>query len=145
MTKPDCDPATHRPIPPGRHLDSAFARAVGIFKALGDEPRLRLLELLLRGEACVSELAAASAEPVSTVSHRLRLLRNEGLVAGRRDGKHVYYSVADGHVAGLVLNALDHGAEDGAGRGDESPAAEPREAGRHDPLVTPPRPTPESN
>ncbi len=94
------------------HSADAFERAVRIFRALGDEPRLRTLELLLRGEACVSELAAYTGEPVSTVSHRLRLLRTEGLVRGRREGRHVHYAIADAHVAGLVLSALDHASED---------------------------------
>lgn len=83
-----------------------------LFKALGDEARLRTLEMLVDGEACVTELAVATDERVSTVSHRLRLLRSEGLVQRRRDGRHIYYSLADRHVLELVQNALDHALED---------------------------------
>lgn len=106
-----CEDGTHRPRGASAHGEPAFERAVRIFKALGDVKRLQLLELLVRGEACVSELADSTDEALAAISQRLRLLRAEGLVRGRRDGKHVYYSIADGHVAALVLSALDHAAE----------------------------------
>ena len=111
LPPPSCDPALHGERPATRHGQPAFDRAVGIFRALGDEPRLRLLEVLVRGEACVSELAELSGESISTVSHRLRLLRGESLVARRKEGRHCFYAIADGHVTDLVLNALDHASE----------------------------------
>jgi ArsR family transcriptional regulator, lead/cadmium/zinc/bismuth-responsive transcriptional repressor len=89
----------------------AVERAVRLFRALGDEARLRTLDLLVPGEACVSELAKSMGERVSTVSHRLRLLRAEGLVSRRRDGRHIYYALADRHVLELVENALQHATE----------------------------------
>ena len=108
-----CDDQEHSSLPASARPDAAFQRAVEIFKALGDEARLRTLETLERaGEVCVSELAASSGEGVSTVSHRLRLLRSAGLVRRRRAGKHVYYALADDHVARLVADALDHASED---------------------------------
>ena len=108
-----CEEHEHDGIPRSERPSVAFRRAVEIFKALGDEARLRTLETLERaGEVCVSELAASSNEGVSTVSHRLRLLRSAGLVRRRRAGKHVYYALADDHVARLVSDALDHASED---------------------------------
>ncbi len=106
-----CEDGTHRPRGAASHGEEAFERAVRIFKALGDLKRLQLLELLVRGEACVTELADSTGEALPAISQRLRLLRSEDLVRGRRDGKHVFYSVSDGHVAALVLSALDHAAE----------------------------------
>lgn len=91
--------------------DAAYDRAAGIFRAAGDPERLRLLMRLAGGERCVTELAGDAGAGLSTVSQRLRVLRAEGLVAGRRDGKHVYYSLADAHVAELVRNALAHAHE----------------------------------
>jgi DNA-binding transcriptional ArsR family regulator len=73
--------------------------------------RLRLLERLMHGPWCVSELAEASGEGLTTVSQRLRVLRDGGMVRRRREGKHIFYSVADEHVAELVRSALDHAAE----------------------------------
>ncbi|MCA9687975.1 MAG: metalloregulator ArsR/SmtB family transcription factor [Nannocystaceae bacterium] len=107
----DCE-GEHQRLPASSRAPAAFERAVEIFKALGDESRLKTLEILSRvPEACVSELAATFDEGVSTVSHRLRLLRSAGLVARRRAGKHVYYSLADDHVARLVRDALEHASE----------------------------------
>ena len=89
----------------------ALDRAAGLFRALGDPPRLRLLALLAQGEACVTELAADQDEGLSTVSQRLRVLRAENAVSRRRDGKHILYRLADQHVADLVFNALAHASE----------------------------------
>lgn len=109
-----CQPGEHRhdPALSAGHSAQAVERAVRLFKALGDEARLRTLQMLVGREACVSEIAEATSERVSTVSHRLRLLRSEGLVARRREGRHIFYSLADQHVIDLVRNALDHASED---------------------------------
>lgn len=108
----DCAPDEHSPLPSPRYDTAARERAVRLFKVLGDEARLRTLEMLVGREACVSEIAEATGEQISTVSHRLRLLRSEGLVLRRRDGRHIYYSLADRHVFELIQNALEHAAED---------------------------------
>ena len=71
----------------------ALEKAAGLMKALGDVPRMRLVARLARGEACVSELAAAEAENLSTVSQRLKVLRAKGLVVRRRKGKHINYAL----------------------------------------------------
>lgn len=85
-----------------------------MFRAMGDAPRLRILHLLLRGEVCAGEIVTALGEKFSTVSQRLRVLRNEGLVNRRRDGSHIYYALADDHVKELVANALAHASEPNA-------------------------------
>jgi ArsR family transcriptional regulator, lead/cadmium/zinc/bismuth-responsive transcriptional repressor len=86
-------------------------RAANLFFALGDMGRLRLLERLLDQEWCVTELAAELDEELSTVSQRLKLLRAHGLVRRRRDGKHIFYSLLDQHIADLISNALAHASE----------------------------------
>ena len=105
---PGCKPTDHPTSLLGSYCERTVARAVRIFRALGDEARLRTLQLLVDREVCVTELAEATGDSVSTVSHRLRLLRSEGLVERRRVGKHLYYSLADAHVIELLRNALDH-------------------------------------
>ncbi|MCA9583167.1 MAG: helix-turn-helix transcriptional regulator [Myxococcales bacterium] len=109
---PDCDheavtqhPAATDPV----HVE----RAAALFRAAGDPARLVLLERLSHGECCVTELAELFGEGMSTVSQRLRLLRSERLVERRREGKHIYYSLADRHVAVLIQSALEHVAETG--------------------------------
>ena len=94
-----------------RSSPAALDRAGRMFRALGDAARLRLLEVLMERECCVTELVEGLGEKFSTVSQRLRLLRNEGLVRRRREGTHLYYALADGHVVDLVQNALAHAAE----------------------------------
>lgn len=88
-----------------------FERAARLFRALGDEARLSLLVLLSKREACVTEIADLTQEGLSTISQRLRLLRSEGLVKRRRDGKHLYYSLVDDHIQNLLINALEHSQE----------------------------------
>lgn len=97
----------HEALPP--HV---LERAAAIFRAAGDPGRLRILHCLLCGEHCVSDLAEESGDGLSTVSQRLKILRAERLVSRRRDGKHIYYGLADDHVAELVRSALDHARHD---------------------------------
>ncbi|HLW66364.1 MAG TPA: helix-turn-helix domain-containing protein [Gemmataceae bacterium] len=78
---------------------------------MGDVERLRLLELLKHGERCVSEIVASVGDKFSTVSQRLRILRDEGLISRRREGQHLYYALAERHVADLIQNALAHAEE----------------------------------
>jgi ArsR family transcriptional regulator, lead/cadmium/zinc/bismuth-responsive transcriptional repressor len=89
----------------------ALEAAARLFRAIGDTPRLRLLALLGQGEACVTELALAEHENISTISQRLRVLRSEHLAVGKRRGKHVTYGLADQHVMDLIFNALAHAGE----------------------------------
>lgn len=85
-----------------------FERAASLFRALGDEGRLKLLFQLSTQELCVTEISELLRENSSTVSQRLKLLRGEGLVKRRRDGKHLYYSLTDNHILSLIQNALEH-------------------------------------
>ena len=65
------------------------------FRALGDETRLRILELLVDGERSVAELIDLTGLGQSLVSHHLRTLRDAGLVVTRRDGRWIFYDIAD--------------------------------------------------
>ena len=91
--------------------DDQLDRAAAIFRAAGDLSRLKLLYRLCDGEWCVTELADAAGVGLSTVSQQLRLLRAERIVARRRAGKHIFYSLADTHVSDLIQSAIEHAAE----------------------------------
>jgi ArsR family transcriptional regulator len=78
---------------------------------MGDGSRLRILDLLKKRELCVTEIVSMVGEKFTTVSQRLKLLHNEGLVVRRREGNHIYYALADRHVVDLILNALAHAKE----------------------------------
>jgi len=79
------------------------------FRALGDETRLLLLELLWPGEQCVGDLMDATGLGQSLVSHHLRTLRTAGLVHARRDGRWIYYSLVEAalHASRTVIDELE--------------------------------------
>ena len=109
-TSPLCDASDHDHVV-GTIPPASLERAAQLFRAMGDSPRLRILELLKKGELCVTEIVAAVNEKFSTVSQRLRILRGEGLIRRRRAGNHIYYGLSDRHVADLIVNALAHAQE----------------------------------
>lgn len=76
-------------------LRAAAGNAVGALKVLANEDRLLLLCQLSQGEMCVSDLEEALGIRQPTLSQQLGVLRNEGVVETRREGKNIYYSVAD--------------------------------------------------
>lgn len=104
---PFCEPHEHGPA--GPPLDEfELDHAARMFRAIGDIERLRLILLLARGPACVTELATIEGETLSTISQRLRILRSENLIARERHGKHIHYRLADDHIAELVANVMAH-------------------------------------
>ena len=92
--------------------EAVVTPTVQLLKGFADATRLRILCLLRGREVCVHEIVDALDMTQSAVSHQLRVLRDARLVAHRRDGRHVYYRLADDHVRELLENALSHGAED---------------------------------
>lgn len=79
-----------------------------MLKAAGDVERLRLLECLRGGEACVTGLAEHLGAAVTTTSNRLQTLARAGLVVRRRQDRHQYYSLADDHVVQLLEMVIAH-------------------------------------
>jgi ArsR family transcriptional regulator, lead/cadmium/zinc/bismuth-responsive transcriptional repressor len=80
-----------------------------IFKALADDTRVKIAySLSLEEELCVCDVANIVGCTVATASHHLRLLRNLGLAAYRKEGKLVYYSLDDDHVKQLIHIAFAH-------------------------------------
>src|SRR5688572_33421181 len=92
-----------------------------IFRVLGDPTRVRILDVLSRGERCVGDLAAQLGVTESAVSHQLRLLRGARIVRARRDGRMIFYSLDDTHVLTLFEQALRHVQE--AGHASPKPTA----------------------
>jgi DNA-binding transcriptional ArsR family regulator len=79
-----------------------------VFKALGDETRIKLLHALSQEELCVCDLSKVVGMSQSLVSHQLRVLRNLRLVKYRKEGKMVYYSLDDQHIINLFTQGLAH-------------------------------------
>ncbi|MBY0242333.1 MAG: metalloregulator ArsR/SmtB family transcription factor [Burkholderiaceae bacterium] len=84
----------NNPITDVNLLRAAASQAVGALKLLANEERLLLLCQLSQGELCVSELEAVLDIRQPTLSQQLGVLRNEGVITPRRDGKKIFYSVA---------------------------------------------------
>lgn len=78
------------------------------FGTLADPHRLRLLSALAKQELCVCDLAASVKMSESAVSHQLRILRTMRLVKYRREGRNVYYSLADSHVTNIYREVANH-------------------------------------
>lgn len=83
-----------------------------MFKALADETRLKIVYGLHCTELCGHELAALLDITPAAVSHHLRILRGLRIVAGRREGKEVYYTLADEHIRSIITASVDHWKED---------------------------------
>jgi len=91
--------------------DRLNASATALFAAFADPTRFRILQALSAGELCVCDLAALGSVSQSAVSHQLRLLRERGLVAFRREGNRIVYRLADGHVRTVLAQGLAHARE----------------------------------
>jgi ArsR family transcriptional regulator len=87
--------------------DRARAIAAYRFRALGDETRLRILEMLVSGESSVSELTTRVAIGQSLMSHHLRILREAGLVIDRRNGRWVYYAIVEPALVAVKLSLYE--------------------------------------
>ena len=79
-----------------------------LFKVFGDSTRIRILYALYESELCVCDLSEALDMTQSAISHQLQILRTNKLVKSRRDGKMMYYSLADQHVVTIMAQGLDH-------------------------------------
>ncbi len=79
-----------------------------VFKVFGDSTRIRILTVLLGEEMCVCDIAEALNMNQSAVSHQLRVLKNAKLIKNRKEGKQVFYSLADDHVSTILAMGLEH-------------------------------------
>ena len=78
------------------------------YKIFGDTTRVKILYALDKSELCVCDISALLAMSVSAVSHQLRTLRESNLVRTKRQGKVIYYSLADDHVKSILECGIDH-------------------------------------
>lgn len=82
-----------------------------IFKTLGDKTRLKIVFALSACELCVCDIAAVCNLSDSATSHQLKILRMLKIVKCRKEGKIVYYSLADEHVSSIIKQSIDHVSE----------------------------------
>lgn len=107
---------THAPLlhAIGAHMpdEEALCDVAELFKIFGDSSRIRILFALREGEVCVCDLAQALSMTQSAVSHQLRILKGSKLVRSRREGKQIFYSLADEHVMSIIAQGLEHVSEE---------------------------------
>lgn len=103
---------THPPFSREKLLpDEEICDLADFYKVFGDSSRLKILLILQHGELCVTHLAELLGVTVPAVSHQLKVLRQSRLVRTRRDGKNIYYKLADEHVTRILELGLEHTTE----------------------------------
>lgn len=98
----------NRPIPGEEEMTDL----ADLFKVFSDSTRIRILFEIMNKEESVTDIAEHLGMTTSAISHQLRLLKQNKLVKNRRDGKTVYYSLADEHVTYILAMGRDHIEED---------------------------------
>lgn len=88
--------------------DNMFNKVGTFFKIIGDDTRLRILYALDNNEMCVCDIANLLNMTKSSISHQLKLLKDNGLVKSRKCGKEVYYMLDDLHVSSVIEVATSH-------------------------------------
>ena len=79
-----------------------------LFKVFGDSTRIKILYALFEAELCVCDIAQLLSVSQTAVSHQLRVLKNNKLVKFRKEGKNVFYSLADDHVRRIIDQGIEH-------------------------------------
>ena len=88
--------------------EALLGKISDLFKVFGDSTRIRILYVLFEEEVCVCDLAQLIGMTQSAVSHQLRILKAAELIKSRREGKTIFYSLADEHVSTLLRMATEH-------------------------------------
>ncbi|MCI8549693.1 MAG: metalloregulator ArsR/SmtB family transcription factor [Lachnospiraceae bacterium] len=88
--------------------ETVLIRLADLFKIFGDPTRIKILYALLEHEMCVCDIAQLLGMTQSSISHQLRILKQSSLVKFRRDGKMVFYSLADQHVMTILSQGFEH-------------------------------------
>ena len=88
--------------------DEVLSDLADLFKIFGDSTRIKILYVLFESEMCVCDIAQLLGMTQSAISHQLRALKQSKLVKYRREGKQVYYALADGHVRTILDQGIEH-------------------------------------
>lgn len=92
----------------GMPSDEALTDLSDLFKLFGDKTRIRILYSLFESEMCVCAISEMLNVSQSAISHQLRILRDGNLITNRRDGKTIYYRLADDHVRTIIGQGYEH-------------------------------------
>lgn len=88
--------------------DEEMYELAELYKIFGDSTRIRILYALIGNEMCVCDIALLLEMSHSAISHQLRILKQAKLIRSRRDGKNIFYALADDHVNGILKQGIEH-------------------------------------
>ncbi len=88
--------------------DEILGEVADFFKVFSDKTRLKIVTVLLKEELCVCDIATVLNMSQSSISHQLRVLRQNKIVKNRKEGKVVYYSLDDEHINNIVSQGIEH-------------------------------------
>lgn len=88
--------------------DEVLCDLADLFRLFADTTRVKILYLLFESELCVCAITELLGMTQSAISHQLRILKDANLVANRREGKTIYYFLADDHVRSMILQGFEH-------------------------------------
>ncbi|MBQ3593423.1 MAG: helix-turn-helix transcriptional regulator [Clostridia bacterium] len=88
--------------------DELICDLADLYKVFGDTTRMKILFALLESEMCVCAIAELLSMNQSAISHQLKVLKNANLVGNRREGKTIYYFLADDHVKTIIAQGFEH-------------------------------------
>ena len=88
--------------------DGLLGNIADFFKIFSDKTRLKILSILLKDELCVCDIATILEMSHSSISHKLRVLRQFKVVKNRKEGKVVYYSLDDSHINNILSQGIEH-------------------------------------
>lgn len=114
MAEIECCEACHvhenlvHQIEDGMPSEEMMQSLADFYKVFGDTTRIKILCVLFQSELCVCDLAEVTGMTQSAISHQLRVLKQMKLVKNRRDGKTVYYSLADAHIQSILNQGMEH-------------------------------------
>lgn len=100
--------------------DELLCDLADLFKIFGDSTRIKILSGLFESEMCVCAIAELLGMSQSAISHQLKVLKDSNLVGNRREGKTIYYFLADDHVRLMIGQGFEHLTEEGMGKNEES-------------------------
>lgn len=92
----------------GMPADEKIVDMADLFKLFGDKTRMKILYSLFESELCVCAISEMLGMTQSAISHQLKVLRDGNLIANRREGKTIYYFLADDHVRTIIGQGYDH-------------------------------------
>jgi len=105
------EPHHHHPhtlLPAQMPSEETLVKVADLFKIFGDPTRVRIIFVLFHQEECVRDIAQKLEMTQSAISHQLRILKQSRLVPSRREGKTIFYSLADSHISSIFGQALEH-------------------------------------